>query len=312
MDNRRNAKFELPDHEEVKTKAVGGTPDDIVDAVRNHLMAPLMAELRTHFVKTYSRSLSADDVDRMTEEEILGDKRFAKVCDDNCKDVYACAKLVHKLLNEYEADYKKFMKHLDKIWQSYCTMPFLKGEWDNVAPYRKKYWDSKEGKPRKLSDVMANEERANSPPAPASLVHDVEVYVFDDLLTSLIKYTKEDFKKTAPFQDLTIPKFKYDTDFGLYIIDSRNADCYNAFRAFCESKGKAYQAKFDCVVLLNKAMKNKDNYQAFMTHFHGAYKYIAKKDIVSEDARKKMKKCYETYWNAHTNEPQPLRNDIQG
>jgi hypothetical protein len=49
MDNRRNAKFELPDHEEVKTKAVGGTPDDIVDAVRNHLMAPLMAEVENAF-----------------------------------------------------------------------------------------------------------------------------------------------------------------------------------------------------------------------------------------------------------------------
>jgi hypothetical protein len=130
---------------------------------------------------------------------------------------------------------------------------------------------------------------------------------------SQVQYIKDQFKASDAFKALKVPKFKTDKEFALYFIDERNVDCYIAFEAFCKTKSTEYQHRYVCIVLLNKAMKNKDNYEVFMTHFHSAYKYMSNKTMIaSEEVRQTMKKYHETYWNSHTNEPRPLGKDVQG
>lgn len=292
---RKNALADLP---EVKPKK-GATPAELLNAVRMYLLEPSMKHIR----KTYKTTLDDDG--------IFESRDFAKVFEGD--DIFIFASLVHTLLKEDEDDYKKFMKKLEtKIWKPYCSKAALNIICMNFAPTRAKYWDIIADEPRKLSDVTANEKKENSPAAaPIALVHFVDKHMFKGLLDSLVKYTQTEFTKKYK-KTLDMPKFEDSKEFGLYVIDEGNADCYNAFREFCKDKGEADEQKLDCVMLLSKALKNKDCYDVFVRFFHDAYVYIVKRNLLSGDNSEKMKTYHETYWNSVTNNPNPLPNVVKG
>ena len=317
MEDRRIARHDLP---VLKKETTTPAPGEIVDAVKTLLLDPLTVALRAKFHETYSQSLSADDVASTSIEDIINDKRLQKRCesDESYTGVCDCVKILIKLVKEDKADYKKFMKKLDeKIWQKYLTLPLLKGQWQDFGSIRQKYWDSKKGKPRDLDEVSAKE-ASNS--APVALVKDVKTYVFNDFLDSLIGYNQDGFRKTKDFEALNLrTKFKTTHEFGLYIIDDETSDCYLAFRKYCQAKdektdGSKLVDKLDCVVLLNKALKIKDDYDGFMIILYQAYHdyFPAKKGLVSDDMRKAMKKCIDLFWDKDNSKPKPLSKAVKG
>lgn len=292
---------------ETKSKSV---PDDIRNAVRIILAVHLMPQVRQEYAAV--QNIAAEQVDTMSVKDILDDQSFEKRLSKGSKDVYKCTKNVYMLMKDGEDDYKQFMNSFEnKVWTPYATMPFFQPSFKEFNPVRQKYWDSKSNKLRKLPDVMENERRANNPAAPVSLVNNVTAYVFDDVLDSLMGNTKEEFKKTAAFQELKTPKLKTSKDFALHMIDSAHADCYKAFEAFCKDKGEAYHHQFECLVLLNKTLKHKDNFEAFMSHFHNAQKYIIKNRIGSDELRQKVTKYHDDHWDSNTKAARTLPKHVK-